>query len=60
MIVLLCVVTDYITDVMDKNPQVPIFQFSLHPKYVEDSHLNIASGLPTNSNSTVKLHVGDD
>ena len=54
------VMIDYITDVMDKKPDVPIFQFSLHPKDVEDLHLSITSRLPTNFNRTVKLHVGDD
>ena len=54
------VVSNYITDIMDKNPHVPIFQFSLHPKDVADLHLSITSRLPTDSNSTVKLHVGDD
>ena len=54
------VVCDYITHVMDKKPHVPIFQFSLHPKDVEDLHLSITSCLPTHSNNTVKRHVGDD
>ena len=55
-----CVVSDCITDVMDKNPHIPIFQFSLHPKDVEDLHPSITSRLPTDSHSTVKLHVGDN
>ena len=44
------VVSVYITDVMDKNTRIPLFHFSLHPK-------DVASGLPTDSNSTVTLHV---
>ena len=53
-------VSDYITDVTDKNLHIPIFQLPLHPKDVEDLHLRITSRLSTNSNSTVKLHVGED
>ena len=54
------VVSDYITHVMEKNPTFAFFKLSLHPKDVEDLHLSITSRLPTDSNSTVKLHVGDD
>ena len=54
------VVSDYINDVMGRNPQVAIFQFSLHPKDVEDLHLSITSRPPTDSNNTVELHVGNE
>ena len=54
------VVSDYITEVIDKVPHIPIFQLCLHPKHIKDLHLSITSRLPTDSNSTVKLHVGDD
>ena len=54
------VVSDYIAEVMGKNPHVPIFQFTLSPKDQEDLELSITCRLPTDSNGTVKLHVGDD
>ena len=54
------VVSDYIAEVMGKNPHVPIFQFTLSPKDQEDLDLSITCRLPTDSNGTVKLHVGDD
>ena len=54
------VVSDYITEVIHKIPHVPLFQFFLHPKDMEDLHLSITSRLPTDSNGTMKLHVGDD
>ena len=52
--------SDYIAEVMGKNPHVPIFQFTLSPKDQEDLDLSITCRLPTDSNGTVKLHVGDD
>ena len=54
------VVSDYITEVINKNPHVPIVLFFLHPKVVDDLHLSITSRLATNSNSTMKLHVWED
>ena len=54
------VVSDYITDGMDENPHSPSFQFPLHPEDVEYLHLSITSRLPTDSNSIMKLHVGDN
>ena len=54
------VASDYITGVMDKNPHVPIFQLFIYLIDEVDLHLCITSRLPTDSNSTVKLHVGDD
>ena len=54
------VVSDYIAEVMGKNLHVPIFQFTLSPKDQEDLDLSITCRLPTDSNGTVKLHVGDD
>ena len=53
-------VSDYIAEVMGKNPYVPIFQFTLSPKDQEDLDLSITCRLPTDSNGTVKLHVGDN
>ena len=54
------VVSDYIAEVMGKNPHVPIFQSTLSPKDQEDLDLSITCRLPTDSNGTVKRHVGDD
>ena len=39
--------SDYIAEVMGKNPQVPIFQFTLSPKDQEDLDLSITCRLPT-------------
>ena len=50
-------VRDFFIDIMDKNPLVPIFLFSLHPKEAEDLHLSITSRLLTDSIGTVKLHA---
>ena len=52
------VVSDCITNVMGKNPYVPIFQFNLSRKHVEDWYLSVTFRMPTNCNSTVKPHGG--
>ena len=54
------VVSDYIAEVMGKNPHVRIFQFTLSPKDKDDLDLSITCRVPTDSNGTVKLHVEDD